>query len=1038
MIRSLSSLLVLTAMLLLCVPSNLSAQASTKKGAQVTEARLLGKTAPLRDLSPRPPLTDSRLREKARLRKPVERSNFEGNTVMPNPYADVAKPKHGDPLAAMPVQKVLTQVLPEMVIDGMDQEDSGIFPPDPTGDVSPDHYVQATNMAGGSIFSVFDKAGNLLYGPADVGTIWAPFNAGGIGDPIVLWDHEAGRWLISEIGNSQSGFVLLIAVSETSDPLGSWNAYEFQSPSLPDYPKYAVWHDAYYVTTNEFFTENIPVYALNREAMLAGATFAPVQRVEALPKFNNPEAFQVCTASDWDGNTPPPPGSPINLVRIYDDAWDGGQDVLEVWTMSVDWDNPSNTAVTGPITLPTAPFDSYLCDGGDIFNCIPQGDGTLVSALQHVIMHRVAYRNFGTHETMVFTFSVDVNGANQAGIRWVELRKENTGDWYLYQEGTYAPDDLSRFMAGIAIDQAGNILMGYSATGPDTYLSLRFTGRLQGDPLGQMTIEEHEFGAGQSINFNSRWGDYSSMTVDPSDEVTFWFTGEYMKEDNIWGTKIMRTLVQRDSIDLGVAALVAPQSSGYLTAGEPVTVAVRNYGYLPQDTFHLSFQVDQGPLTTEFVSQLIEPDSVYYHTFSPTVDLSTIGDYQFLIYTTLTVDTANFNDTLRTIVRQLPRNDAAISAVTELPSPYCFDELSTALVLKNAGVDTLFSASVFYSLNAGPETQIDWTGALPPNATEPLPVTLNGFVDGANTLLAYSQLPNGLADEDPANDTLMRTFVVPLDGEIITLNLTTDLFPNETTWQLEDEGGLILFEGGPYGFEQTLFSEDWCLAPGCYVFRIFDSFGDGMSYLGVEGEYQIVDEQGTVLASIIEPAFGTEESNDFCLTVDCSLDVTLVAENTSGPDAEDGVIALVVNNGTAPFQYSIDGGTTFTGDPIFTELPVGEYPVAIVDDLGCTYDSLVVITFNVAAEEPLSGVYIRLAPNPGRDHVRLTISGLEGVSTLPVQVLDATGRPVHHDRLVAYDGILQQYLVLDYLPDGVYFIRILHERMHRVLKWVKE
>ena len=219
------------------------------------------------------------------------------------------------------------------------------------------------------------------------------------------------------------------------------------------------------------------------------------------------------------------------------------------------------------------------------FNCIEQPNGQTVSAIQHVIMHRVPYTNFGTHESIVFQFVVSVDDDNRAGIRWMELRKTDEEPWSIYQQGTHAPDDeFNRFMGSIAQDHVGNILMGYTIGGPDKPFSLAYTGRLANDPLGQMTVTEYEFAEGLSHNNTVRWGDYAAMSVAPNG-TDFWFVGEYRKESE-WGTKIMYLArIRRDTNDVGPQAIVQPQNSGYLTDAETLTVAVRNYGYNAQSEF---------------------------------------------------------------------------------------------------------------------------------------------------------------------------------------------------------------------------------------------------------------------------------------------------------------------------------------------------------------------------------------------------------------------------------------------------------------------
>ena len=318
---------------------SLSAQTEVITGAQSSEVRYLGKTTSLHEKAAVTPPDNNRKKKSKKKNYPKAPENFKNNSLMENNNPSPL-PNGADPLRQLAgfVSSVVFPVEPIINIDGIDVvEAQQIGVPDTNGDVSPEHYVQVTN-GGGSVFKVFDKDGNLLFGPASFNTLWEDFGMSGLGDPVVLYDQAADRWLFSELASDFS--TMLIAISETSDPLGSFYAYEFQSPAgLPDYPKYGIWHDAYYITTNEGGEPNIPVYVLDREAMINGETNVSMQRL-GIPKFPaaNDFAFQVATAADWDGvNNPPPAGSPQFVVRMYDDAWDGGEDKLEVWELAVDW-----------------------------------------------------------------------------------------------------------------------------------------------------------------------------------------------------------------------------------------------------------------------------------------------------------------------------------------------------------------------------------------------------------------------------------------------------------------------------------------------------------------------------------------------------------------------------------------------------------------------------------------------------------------------------------------------------------------------------
>lgn len=467
------------------------------------------------------------------------RQNFSGRLI-----PDVQTPGGRDPLldrqAAGPAPSDPQFLAPVVNIDG--QGYSGVNPPDTVGDVGPDHYVQLINAGGGAVVRVYDKAGAALGGQWALDSLGTGNCASGLGDPIVLWDDLAGRWLLSEF--SSSGNRLCVYISQTADPITtSWYAYNFAAPSFPDYPKYAVWPNAYIVTTNE---ANSTTYALNRQAMLSGAA-ASFQRFTA-PDLSG-FGFQAMTPADFDGWIAPPAGAPGIVMRHRDTEVHGvgscvvtaAQDCLELWELRIDWATPSNSTFTQAVNIPVANFDSDLC-GLTSFYCIgmpgvPTGSSSSLDPLREVIMNRLQYRNFGTHEALVGNLVTDVNGANQAGVRWFELRRLSGGGWTLYQEGTYAPDGHSRWMGSIAMDVSGNLALGYNISSSTVYPGLRYVGRLAGDPLGTLPQGEAVLIEGASRNGSNRYGDYASLNVDPVDGCTFWFTGQY-NQGTQWSTRI--------------------------------------------------------------------------------------------------------------------------------------------------------------------------------------------------------------------------------------------------------------------------------------------------------------------------------------------------------------------------------------------------------------------------------------------------------------------------------------------------------------------
>ena len=473
---------------------------------------------------------------------------------LPSSAGPPPSPLERDPLLALqeafsPAGTLRALLPPTVNVEGIGFDRA--LPPDTVGDVGPDHYIQLVNGRIGSLFSIYDKAGNRLAGPTLLELLGPPgfpdFCDFQNGDPIVLYDRAAERWLMMELAQVTilGLFIshLCIYVSQTSDPVGGgWLRYAVFTPFFPDYPKLAVWPDAYYVTTNEPFSS--PIYALERSAMLAGEP-ARAQRVTTprLPGF----PFQALTPADLDGAHPPPAGSPAYFIRHRDDEShdfppDPSRDFLELFEYRVDFSDPAGSELTGPIFIPVAEFDSNLC-GLSSLECIPQPlTSQRLDPLREVVMWRLQYRNFETHETLVGNFTVDVDDTDHGGIRWFELRKTGAGGWETFQEGSFAPNALHRWMGSIAMDGEGNIALGYSASAAHVGPSIRVTGRRAGGPPGVMTEPERNIVQGGSQTGSSRWGDYSAMSVDPVDDCTFWYTNEYLPRTAAfdWSTRILR------------------------------------------------------------------------------------------------------------------------------------------------------------------------------------------------------------------------------------------------------------------------------------------------------------------------------------------------------------------------------------------------------------------------------------------------------------------------------------------------------------------
>jgi len=405
--------------------------------------------------------------------------------------------------------------------DGVSE--NGYVPPDTNGSVGATQFVQITNVE----FAVYGKtSGNLLLGPALINTIWKNFGgdcetSGNGGDPIAIFDKAASRWVVSQLSGNYNSWCM--AVSQTSDATGSYYRYAFSSGgNLDDYPKLGVWPDAYYRSTNTFIHNSFAganACAFDRTLMLSGGA------ANEICFQQNPSVYSLLP-SDLDGSTAPPSGEPNLFIELYDTSH------LGLFKFHVDFTNPANSKFTGPTTISVTSYNE-ACGGG---TCIPQeGTGQQLDSLGDRLMFRNAYRNLNGTEYLVVGHSV--TSGSSVGARWYQITSPN-GTPTVAQQGTFAPDSTFRWLGSLAMDKSGDIALGYSASSSSIHPAVRYTGRVPSDPSGMMESEDSIIEGPGSQGSTSRWGDYSSMSIDPSDDCTFWYTNEYLSSIGTWNTRI--------------------------------------------------------------------------------------------------------------------------------------------------------------------------------------------------------------------------------------------------------------------------------------------------------------------------------------------------------------------------------------------------------------------------------------------------------------------------------------------------------------------
>tara|TARA_R100000306_G_scaffold62424_1_gene69989 strand:- start:14808 stop:16985 length:2178 start_codon:yes stop_codon:yes gene_type:complete len=595
----------------------------------VSQGIFLGKSIPLRDMPTVTEMENFGIEDAAVIKHYTKRGNLPVD-------ADTALPQNGDPVRQTE-QGTREPLNVLQNFEGTNLQEGQAIPPDPTGAVGPNHYVHAVNR----IVKIFDKTGNILTGPTFLGTFLG--NGSSNGDPIVMYDHLADRFFVSQFQISNNA--LIVGVSDSPDPTGSYNVYSFPLDAFPDYPHYAIWHDGYYLTANKF--QGNTTYVLDRATLLAGGANPTIIGFNLPGVIDNPAAVFSPEPANLIGDAFDPT-SPAYIVYLQDDAWGGvNVDHLKVWEIDVNFAVPAASTISNPLVIETAPFDSFLrpFGSGDIRQ---PGTTQRIDAISGVISYAANYRAFPTYNSWVVTFNTDI-GQITPGVRWIELRNDAVNDWSIFQEGTYAPaDGEGRFMGSAAMDEDGNIGLGYNIGSVNTPAGIRYTGRLDGDPLGEMTFPESViidgFGVQTVGNNRNRFGDYTHLSMDP-DGVTFWFTGEYFSQNNFWRTRIASFRISPFlTDDIGFSNFVSPQD-GDLGATETVEATIYNFGTDPQSNFDVELYLDGNLVATETFSGTIQPQETVSYTFSQTLDLSEPGQtYEIEARTDLTSDTNNPND----------------------------------------------------------------------------------------------------------------------------------------------------------------------------------------------------------------------------------------------------------------------------------------------------------------------------------------------------------------------------------------------------------
>jgi PKD repeat protein len=501
---------------------HLDAQNVPVTPSEIVTGVFLGETKPLRDL---PELTPAEMQE---LKQKAEAKQFNRSLrVREYPFADIALPKGPDPVWQNTMGKTGASRAPVVNFDG---QNSPYFPSDCNGTSGPNHFMQTVNTT----YAIYNKTGTKLAGPTNMNLLFNGVTGANCndGDPIILYDEQADRWVACEFSLCGSNDRQLIAVSSTNDPTGTWYAYSFDVADMPDYPKFSVWRDGYYMGDNNGSGNDI--YVFERDQMLIGGTSPKMVGFNNAWRPGSVDGFMCVPPVDNDGNFAPA-GSPGLFIAQSDDAFNSGTDQLWIYELSVDWTNTALSTFNRVQQIDVAPFDSNFGNNWD--NIKQLGTNQELDGVPQVIMNVPQYRNFGTYQTIVCCHTVDVDNTDHAGIRWYELRKTPPATtWTVRQQGTYAPDIHSRWMGSIMLNGSKEIGVGYSISSSSMYPGIRYCGQTPSEydnASGILDFPEGTIVDGTTSQTGAnRWGDYAQLSVDPTDDGTFWFTTQYPGSSN--------------------------------------------------------------------------------------------------------------------------------------------------------------------------------------------------------------------------------------------------------------------------------------------------------------------------------------------------------------------------------------------------------------------------------------------------------------------------------------------------------------------------
>jgi len=1016
--------------------STIQAQQEVYKPTLIQKAAYFDISPPLRDIPViEPGYRDRKWKDgviKNKLNMPEHRN-------LPVPYATPADYANAQTRMGTRASELL------LTINGVGNL-NGVLPPDTQGDVGPNHYMQMVNLS----MAIWNKSGTMIYGPVDNKTLWngfpGPWSGSNDGDPIVLYDEQADRWVASQFAlpNYPNGpFYELIAVSQTGDPTGAWYRYAYTFTNMPDYPKLGVWHDGYYLSVNSFTSGSLNwagtgVAALDRDKMLIGDPNASMIFFTT-PSGGDPSTFQP---ADCDGN-PAPAGSP----GLFGYIRDGNPDRFVIYALNADWTTPANSTFSQLILLPVDSYSSSISG-------IPQkGTSTTLQSIADRLMYRLQYRNFGSYQAMVTNHTVNVSG--HAGIRWYEFRNYGSG-WEIYQQGTYSPDATSRWMGSIAMNSYGDIALGFSASSSSLYPSIRFTGRRASDPLGEMTFAEQDImaGGGSQTSFYQRWGDYSMMSVDPAVDSVFWYTQEYYQttSNQNWKTAVGSFSF---GVPLNVTATATPEQ---ICLGDSSQLNAEVSG--GNGTITYLWTAFPGSYTSNLQNPVVYPDATTQYHLTITSGVNTAS-------TTVTVTvnplpTVAVSDDMTACEGEVVRvmanatnhasilwtssgdgsfADPTIARADYTPGP---QDIATGAVTLTATVESLYGCSsaedfvVLTIVNAA----LAAAGS-PYDACSGQPVQLNGTAANYSSVLWTSAGDGTFADATIADAVYTPGAGDQLAGYVnlaftaygmepcgdSTSTTTVTLIPAPASFAGDDAAVCAGQSAVLMGTATEYTSVQWT-TPGDGQFT--DPASLTTNYLPGNGDINAGQVSLSLNATGNAPCATTSDQilltihqlpevaagNDTTICKTSSIQLSGSAQNfasvlwtTSGNGTFDNPSALAT-------RYLPGTNDTIQGNIVLTLTNTGQF------GCGTATDTRTIQFAQCLGIENNLKPSVRILPNPSSGKVTIEVRGLPGMQNFRLKLLDAGGSVVLDEQYTFNSQLFRHMLDLTSNPRGIYVLQI--------------